>query len=87
LDGSIPSPANPPKGCKFHTRCKDCMDICKTCKPPIIQLGDEHYVKCHLYSEESLEENAKLTAEKETNKEETETANAAETTSESKNEE
>jgi len=50
LEGSIPSPANPPKGCKFHTRCKECMEICKTVAPPTIQLGDGHYVKCHLYA-------------------------------------
>lgn len=30
LEGNIPSPANPPKGCKFHTRCKHCMEICKS---------------------------------------------------------
>ena len=29
LEGSIPSPANPPSGCKFHTRCRECMEICK----------------------------------------------------------
>ena len=48
LEGSIPSPANPPKGCKFHTRCRECMEICKTQAPPTIDLGNGHYVKCHL---------------------------------------
>ena len=33
LEGSIPSPANPPAGCKFHTRCRECMEICKTVPP------------------------------------------------------
>ena len=33
LDGTIPSPANPPAGCKFHTRCKECMEKCKTVEP------------------------------------------------------
>ena len=49
LEGSIPSPANPPKGCKFHTRCKDCMDICKTENPETRDVGNGHMVACHLY--------------------------------------
>lgn len=51
LEGSIPSPANPPKGCKFHTRCKDCMEICKTEVPPTVNISENHYVKCHLYAQ------------------------------------
>lgn len=53
LEGSIPSPANAPKGCKFHTRCGKCMEICKTQAPPTVQLGNGHYVRCHLYSGEN----------------------------------
>lgn len=49
LEGSIPSPANPPAGCKFHTRCKDCMEICKTQEPVSKDMGNGHVVKCHLY--------------------------------------
>ncbi len=49
LEGSIPSPANPPAGCKFHTRCKDCMEICKTQEPVSRDMGNGHMVKCHLY--------------------------------------
>lgn len=49
LEGSIPSPANPPKGCKFHTRCRKCMEICKTVPPKRYDAGNEHYVVCHLY--------------------------------------
>ena len=48
LEGSIPSPANPPKGCKFHTRCSKCMDICKTQEPQEHDF-DGHKVACHLY--------------------------------------
>ena len=59
LEGSIPSPANPPSGCKFHTRCNKCMEICKTQAPPTVQLGNGHYVKCHLYSEGNASENEK----------------------------
>ncbi|WP_289137139.1 ABC transporter ATP-binding protein [uncultured Brevibacillus sp.] len=43
LQGDLPSPANPPKGCRFHPRCHACMDICRTEEPK------ETMVKCHLY--------------------------------------
>lgn len=49
LDGAIPSPANPPAGCKFHTRCRDCMEKCKTVEPVAKDMGNGHMVKCHLY--------------------------------------
>ena len=51
LEGDIPSPANPPAGCKFHTRCKECMEICKHEDPKPRDMGDGHKVKCHLYDE------------------------------------
>lgn len=51
LEGSIPSPANPPSGCKFHTRCKDCMEICKTQAPVMKDMGNGHKVCCHLYDD------------------------------------
>ena len=49
LEGSIPSPANPPSGCKFHTRCAQCMERCKTEVPKEIDMGNGHMVRCHLY--------------------------------------
>ena len=49
LEGSIPSPANPPSGCKFHTRCRECMEICKTVPPKRYEAGNDHFVVCHLY--------------------------------------
>lgn len=49
LEGDIPSPAKPPKGCKFHTRCKECMAICKEQAPENKEIGDGHFVRCHLY--------------------------------------
>lgn len=52
LEGSIPSPANPPPGCKFHTRCKNCMEICKNQAPEAKEIHPGHYVLCHLYNEE-----------------------------------
>ena len=50
LEGSIPSPANPPSGCKFHTRCKECMEMCKHCAPEYRQVEEGHFVACHLYN-------------------------------------
>jgi len=49
LQGDIPSPQNPPAGCRFHTRCWEVMDVCKTQEPPLIDTGNGHYVACHLY--------------------------------------
>jgi peptide/nickel transport system ATP-binding protein/oligopeptide transport system ATP-binding protein len=50
LSGDVPSPANPPSGCAFHTRCPDCMEICKVQRPEFISMGDGRYVACHLYN-------------------------------------
>lgn len=49
LEGSIPSPANPPAGCKFHTRCAKCMEICKHEAPVQKEMEPGHFVVCHLY--------------------------------------
>lgn len=49
LEGTIPSPANPPKGCKFHTRCAKCMERCKMEEPVQKEIEPGHYVVCHLY--------------------------------------
>ena len=49
LDGELPSPANPPKGCKFHTRCKHCMKQCAEVAPPMHEISEGHFVACHLY--------------------------------------
>lgn len=51
LEGDLPSPANPPKGCKFCTRCPKCMDICKDVAPVYKEYEDGHSVACHLYSQ------------------------------------
>ena len=51
LEGTIPSPANPPKGCKFHTRCANCMEICKHEAPCKKEIEKGHYVVCHLYDD------------------------------------
>lgn len=51
LKGDVPTPINPPAGCRFHTRCEKCMGICRTQEPPTIDLGNNHKVACHLYNE------------------------------------
>jgi peptide/nickel transport system ATP-binding protein len=50
LEGSIPSPANPPPGCKFHTRCRHVMDICRQVIPTTREVEPGHLVDCHLYN-------------------------------------
>lgn len=47
LKGDIPSPANPPSGCKFHTRCPLASDLCKQQVPEYRNMGDNHFVACH----------------------------------------
>ncbi len=48
LKGDVPSPINPPKGCRFHTRCPKVMDICKVEEPEFVDSGNGHFVACHL---------------------------------------
>ena len=47
LEGDIPSPVNPPSGCKFHTRCRYCQQKCKEEVPEWTNVGNDHYVACH----------------------------------------
>ena len=49
LEGDIPSPANAPSGCVFHTRCYACMEICKEEVPLPVEVTEGHYVWCHLF--------------------------------------
>ena len=48
LAGDVPSPVNPPEGCRFHTRCKHVMDRCKTEEPKLTDRGEGHFVACFL---------------------------------------
>ena len=50
LEGTIPSPANPPAGCKFHTRCKYCTEKCKNEVPVQKEVEPGHFVVCHLFN-------------------------------------
>ena len=51
LKGDVPSPANPPKGCNFCTRCPKVMEICKSVKPDLTEVEPGRQVACHLYTD------------------------------------
>ncbi len=69
LKGSIPSPANPPKGCKFHTRCENCMEVCKYAAPEWLEVEEGHYCACHLYNTPEAQERAEAVTREEKSKE------------------
>ena len=48
IPGDIPSPANPPSGCRFHTRCPHVMDVCRELEPHLMQGAPQHWAACHL---------------------------------------
>ena len=56
LEGDIPSPVHPPEGCKFHTRCKYCQEICKHVTPELRELEPNHFVACHFPLEKKEQE-------------------------------
>ena len=58
LEGDIPSPANPPSGCKFRTRCSKCMEICSKVAPIFKEYEPGHSVACHLYNQDPPPEEA-----------------------------
>ena len=49
LRGDVPSPVNPPSGCRFHTRCPKAMDHCRVEEPKMIEARPDHWVACHLH--------------------------------------
>jgi oligopeptide/dipeptide ABC transporter ATP-binding protein len=48
LRGDVPTPINPPSGCRFHTRCNEAMPICSRVRPPVMQTTADHTVSCYL---------------------------------------
>ncbi|MFC0331570.1 ABC transporter ATP-binding protein [Paenibacillus sepulcri] len=56
LKGDIPSPVDPPSGCRFHTRCPACMEVCKQIAPVFQEIEPGHQVACHLYDEEVMKQ-------------------------------
>ncbi len=58
LKGSLPSPANPPRGCKFHTRCEQCMELCSYAVPESAEIAPGHFCACHLYNDDARQRNA-----------------------------
>ena len=54
LSGEMPSPLNPPPGCRFHTRCSEAIDICSKVEPEVRTIGTQE-VRCHLYSDPSVQ--------------------------------
>ncbi|WEZ07538.1 ABC transporter ATP-binding protein [Priestia flexa] len=64
LQGELPSPIDPPSGCVFRTRCQFAMDACANMKPEWQEVGENHFVACHLYNEGIVDLTSEIAASK-----------------------
>jgi oligopeptide/dipeptide ABC transporter ATP-binding protein len=55
LEGELPDPAHPPRGCYFHPRCKYAQQLCREQEPPLVEVGPNHVAACHFAAELNLE--------------------------------
>ncbi|MFM6196460.1 MAG: ABC transporter ATP-binding protein [Dolichospermum sp.] len=60
LTGEVPSPINPPTGCRFCSRCPEVMEQCRLEEPPLKDIGSHHWVACHLYSSKQVAEQSRV---------------------------
>ena len=63
IPGSVPDPRDPPSGCRFHPRCKRCIDVCQTEEPPLISYQNGRQVACHLFESDSTQQNQPISSQ------------------------